>query len=91
MKLGVGMRVRETADCRNNFKTWKERRGMVTVFSLQLWRSHGAVKSVRGSPEPKSFGCIVLSAIVFVRPSCRDFSDKQRIQTLNHRTQKSPF
>jgi hypothetical protein len=35
MKFGVGMRVGETAGCRNNFKTWKERRGMITVcFSL---------------------------------------------------------
>jgi len=31
MKFGVGMRVGETAGCRNIFKTWNERRGMITV------------------------------------------------------------
>lgn len=35
MNIGVGTRVRETAGCRNSFKSWKERRGMVAVcFSL---------------------------------------------------------
>jgi hypothetical protein len=105
MKFGVRTRVGESAGCRNDFKTWKERRGMVTVcFSLFATVARARIpvrvraaccvrvgsQSVRGSPELKSFECIVLCAIVFVKPSCRDFSDKQRIQTLNHRTQRNP-
>ena len=35
MKFGVRTHVGESAGCRNDFKTWKERRGIVTVcFSL---------------------------------------------------------
>ena len=75
---------------------------MVTVcfcFSQQWrgpeylrWRTQRAREESRvsGISGTQSFECIVLCAFVFVKPSCPDFSDKQRIQTLNHRTQRNP-
>lgn len=65
IKFGVGTRVREAAGCRNNFKAWNERRGM--VLCAQVTGCTGKCESVvnmsqlsngvRRSPEPKSFEC----------------------------------
>lgn len=89
IRFGVGMRVRETAGCRNNFKAWNERRGMVTVcFSLQ----YSAPLRRRSQECPGISGTQNVSSPIFcfVKPSCRDFSDKQQIQIQNHRTQRNP-
>ena len=57
MRFGVGTRVRETAGCRNNFKTWNERRGMVTVCAQSSIRSRagGSVRSLSGISGTQKF------------------------------------
>jgi len=53
MGFCVGMRVTGTAGRRNNFKAWKERRGMVTVSGTGMRRAAGAESSVGNLRNPK--------------------------------------
>ena len=92
MIFGVGMRVREIAGCRNDFKTSKERRGIVCFSQVARVRAvSGESKLCPGISGTQSFDCIALCALVSVKPLCRDFSDKQPIQTLNLQTQRNLF
>jgi hypothetical protein len=82
------------AGWRNNFKTWKERRGIVLCSwrdALQYGREKKRVKRIAGNlRNPKVLNTLHRRlAVRHCKPPCRDFSDKQPIQTLNHQTQRN--